>query len=106
MLGGLPLDDNALGKDAYLEVEPGEHFLGSAHTMANYETAYYEAALSDNDNLENWEEQGSKDTERRAYDRWNQLLKDYEAPPLDEAKDEELQAYIDQRKAEIPDAWY
>jgi len=106
MLGGLPLDDNALGRDAYLEVEPGEHFLGSAHTMANYETAYYEAVLSDNDNLENWEEQGAKDMARRAYDRWNQLLKDYEAPPLDEAKDEELRAYIELRKAEIPDAWY
>jgi hypothetical protein len=42
----------------------------------------------------------------RHCERWNQLLKDYEAPPLDEAKDEELQAYIAQRKAEIPDAWY
>jgi trimethylamine--corrinoid protein Co-methyltransferase len=43
---------------------------------------------------------------QRAYERWNQLLKDYEAPPLDEAKDEELQAYITKRKEEIPDAWY
>ena len=49
--------------------------------MRNYETAYYEAVLSDSNNVEQWEEDGSKDTARRAYERWNQLLKDYEAPP-------------------------
>jgi trimethylamine--corrinoid protein Co-methyltransferase len=106
MLGGLPLDDNALARDAYAEVEPAGHFLGCSHTMANYETAYYDAKLSDSENVESWEEQGSKDMARRAYDRWNQLLEEYEAPPLDEAKDEELVAYIEKRKSEIPDAWY
>ena len=106
MLGGLPLDDNALARDAYAEVEPSGHFLGCAHTMANYETAYYDAKLSDSENVESWEEQGSKDTARRAYDRWNQLLNEYEAPPLDAAIDEQLQDYIARRKEEIPDAWY
>jgi trimethylamine--corrinoid protein Co-methyltransferase len=106
MLGGLPLDDNALARDAYAEVEPAGHFLGCAHTLANYETAYYDAVLSDSENVESWEEAGSKDMAQRAYERWNQLLKDYEAPPLDEAKDEELLAYMTRRKEEIPDAWY
>ncbi len=106
MLGGLPLDDNALARDAYSEVEPAGHFLGCSHTMANYETAYYDARLSDSENVESWEEAGAKDMARRAYDRWNQILKDYEAPPLDEARDEALQAYIAHRKEEIPDAWY
>ena len=106
MLGGLPLDDNALARDAYAEVEPAGHFLGCAHTMANYETAYYDAKLSDSENVESWEEQGGKDTARRAYDRWNQLLNEYEAPPLDAAIDEQLQDYIARRKEEIPDAWY
>lgn len=106
MLAGLAMDDNALARDAYSEVEPAEHFLGCAHTMRNYETAYYEPVLSDSNNIEQWEEDGAKDTERRAYERWNQLLKDYQAPPLDQAIDEELQAYVAKRKAEIPDAWY
>jgi len=106
MLAGLPMDDNALARDAYSEVEPAGHFLGCSHTMANYETAYYEALLSDSNNVEQWEEEGSKDTAQRAYERWNQLLKEYEAPPLDAAKDEELQEYVVKRKAEIPDAWY
>ncbi|MFV2031296.1 MAG: trimethylamine methyltransferase family protein [Gammaproteobacteria bacterium] len=106
MLSGMPLDDNALARDAYSEVEPAGHFLGCSHTMSNYQTAYYEALLSDSNNVEQWEEEGAKDTARRAYERWNQLLRDYQAPPLDQAKDEELQAYVAKRKAEIPDAWY
>ena len=106
MLSGLPMDDNALARDAYSEVEPAGHFLGCSHTLANYETAYYDAALSDSNNVEQWEEEGSKDTAQMAYDRWNQLLNDYQAPPLDEAKDEALKEYVDKRKLEIPDAWY
>jgi trimethylamine--corrinoid protein Co-methyltransferase len=62
LLSGLPLDDNALARDAYAEVEPAGHFLGCAHTMANYETAFYEAALSDSESLD-----AAKDEELRAY---------------------------------------
>ena len=106
MLSGMPVDDNALARDAYHEVEPSGHFLGSAHTMANYETAYYDAVLSDSESVEQWEEMGSKDSARRAYERWNRLLREYQAPAMDVAKDEELQAFVQKRKSELPDAWY
>jgi trimethylamine--corrinoid protein Co-methyltransferase len=106
MLGGLSLDDNALARDAYAEVEPAGHFLGCAHTMANYETAYYDALLSDSNNVEQWEEEGGKDMAQRAYERWNQLIKDCPESTLDPGKDEELRAYVEHRKSVIPDAWY
>ncbi|MFT5505712.1 MAG: trimethylamine--corrinoid protein Co-methyltransferase [Gammaproteobacteria bacterium] len=106
MLSGMPMDENALARSAYAEVEPAEHFLGCSHTMANYETAYYDAKLSDSNNVEQWEEDGSLDTASSAYERWNQLLRDHQVPKLDQAKDEELCDYIKKRKAEIPDAWY
>ncbi len=106
MLSGLQIDDNALARDAYAEVEPAGHFLGCGHTMQNYQTAFYESALSDSENVESWEERGAKDMERRAYERWNQMLVEYEAPPIDEGVDEALQAYVAQRKSELPDAWY
>ena len=106
LLAGIALDDNGLGRNAYDDVEPAGHFLGSAHTMANYETAYYDAEMSNSDSFEQWQEDGSKDTERRAFERWNQMLNEYEAPPLDEAKDEELKAFIAQRKESMKDAWY
>ena len=106
LLSGMPIDDNALARDAYAEVEPAGHFLGCGHTMRNYQTAFYEPALSDSENVESWEERGAKDTQKRAFERWNQLLKDYQAPPIDPAQDEALKAFVAQRKAELPDAWY
>ncbi len=105
-LAGMTVDDNALGLDAYDDVEPGGHFLGSAHTLANYTTAFYEAKLSNSDSVEQWEEQGSKDAARRAYDRWNLLLNQYEAPPIDPGTLEALNDYVARRKAALPDAWY
>ncbi len=106
LLGGVDLDENGLGKNAYDDVEPAGHFLGSAHTMANYETAYYDAVMSDSNSFEQWTEDGEKDTERRAFEKWQQMLVEYQAPELDQARDEELQAFIAKKKEGMKDAWY
>ncbi|MEM6934231.1 MAG: trimethylamine methyltransferase family protein, partial [Pseudomonadota bacterium] len=106
MLQGLPTDENAVASSAYSDVEPAGHFLGSAHTMANYETAYYDAVMSDSESCEQWEERGEKDSIRRAYERWNDILREYEAPPLDAAIAEELQDFVDRKKSSMEDAWY
>ena len=103
---GLDTSDDAWAKDAYQEVAPGGHFLGSAHTMRNYQTAFYEPALSDSENVESWEEGGAKDMRQRAFEKWNDMLARYEKPAIDPAIEEELQAYVARRKADIPDAWY
>ncbi len=106
VLAGMSLDANALAADAYREVGVGEHFLGCAHTMANYRSAFYDAKLSDSESFEQWAEAGSEDAAVRAHRRWRALLADYEAPPLDPAVDEELRDYIKRRKTSRPDAWY
>ena len=106
LLGGLEISDNSLARDAYEEVAPGGHFLGSNHTIRNYKNAFYEPALSDNENVESWEEKGSEDMRTRAYDRWNALLDQYEPPPINEATNEALKAFITIRKSELPDTWF
>lgn len=106
LLSGMSLDENAMARSAYLEVEPAGHFLGCDHTMNNYQTAFYDATLSDSNNFEQWQEQGSKDAAQRAYERWNEILDEFKAPEIDPAKDEEIRAFIEKRKSEIPDAWY
>jgi len=106
VLRGFSTDDDALGRDAYGDVAPGGHFLGSAHTLAHYTSAFYEAALSDSNSVEQWEEQGSKDSAQRAHERWKKLLADYEPPPIDAAILEALNEFVARRKSELPDAWY
>jgi trimethylamine--corrinoid protein Co-methyltransferase len=103
---GLDVSDEALAKDAYGEVEPGGHFLGSSHTMRNYENAFYEAPLSDSESCEQWEEKGSKDAEVRANERVKTMLNEYQEPPIDAGVKEELQAFVAKRKEELPVAWY
>ena len=103
---GLETDENAFARDAYLEVEPGGHFLGSSHTMRNYKDIFYEPHLSDSENVESWEDGGAKDMRARAFEKWNDMLDNYQAPPMDEAKKEELTEFVARRKSQLPDAWY
>jgi trimethylamine--corrinoid protein Co-methyltransferase len=99
-------DDNQLAFGAFQEVGPGNHFFGSAHTLANYESAYWDSDTADNETFEKWSENGGLDAAQRANRRWKKVLAEYEPPPLDPAIDEELQAFIDRRKASMADAWY
>ena len=105
-LDGVTIDDNALAFDAFAEVGPGNHFFGCEHTMKNYETAFWDSEMADNEPFEKWEAAGSVDAATRANKLWKKKLADYEAPALDEAKDEELQDFIARRKASMTDAWY
>jgi len=106
LMRGLDLDDNAFAMSAYREVGPGKHFLGAAHTLANYETAYYEPALMDADSFEQWRDAGGKSAEEHANTRWKQMLADYEAPAIDPGVDDSLRAYIERKKAAVADAWH
>jgi len=103
---GMALDENGFALDAFREVGPGKHFLGSAHTLRNYETAFLDADLADNNSFEQWQQDGSHDLFWRATRRWQSLLAAYQPPPIDAAADEALKEYLAKRKAELPDTAY
>ena len=106
MFEGLALDTNAFAMDAYREIEHGQHFLGTAHTLSNYTTAFYESNIANNVSYEQWLEEGELNDEQRACAIWKQQLRDYQPPPMDEATDEALQDYIKRTKASRDDRWY
>jgi trimethylamine--corrinoid protein Co-methyltransferase len=103
---GLSFDDNAFALDAFREVGPGHHFLASQHTLRNYETAFYDAPLADNNSYEQWVQDGALDITRRASGRWKAMLAGYEMPPIDAERDEAVRDFIERRKAATPDASY
>lgn len=105
-LKGLSIDDNALAMDAFREVGCGNHFFGCNHTQKNYENAFYESSLADTQSFESWRNQGEQDSVVRANQKWKQMLQTYEVPPLDEAIDESLQAFMKRRKEAMPDIWH
>lgn len=101
---GIDLSENGQGMQAFQEVAPGGHFLGCAHTQANFETAFYRSTIADNNSVEQWEAEGRKDAAQRANALWKKALADYEAPPIDPGVDEALRDYIERKKASMPDA--
>jgi trimethylamine--corrinoid protein Co-methyltransferase len=100
---GMSLDGNGFALEAFREIGPGRHYLGSGHTMANYETAFHDFALADNNSFEQWSADGSRDQLSRANSRWKAQLASYEPPPLDVAIDEALQEHIARRARALPD---
>lgn len=103
---GVSLDDNQFASGAFAEVGPGNHFFGCEHTLANYENAFYESELFSTMPFEQWEEEGSLDIAQRANQKWKQMLDEYQKPELDPGVDEELRAFIQRRKNEMPDIWH
>ncbi len=105
-LDGVRVDDNTLALDSFAEVGHGKHFFGCSHTMANYETAFWDSDMADNEPFERWEEAGSVDAATRANQRWKKSLAEYEAPALDEGIDEALKDFIARQKGSMEDMWY
>jgi trimethylamine--corrinoid protein Co-methyltransferase len=104
LLAGVDLSTNGQALDAMHEVGPGKHFLGCAHTQANFENAFYRSPLADNNSYEQWEAEGSPDMTKRANALWKKQLAEYVAPPMDPAIDEQLLDYMARRKAATPDS--
>ncbi|MGY8996442.1 MAG: trimethylamine methyltransferase family protein, partial [Alphaproteobacteria bacterium] len=94
------VNDAEIGIEAMADVGPGGHFFGTQHTLDRYENAFYSPMLSDWRNYESWVEAGSPDAATRANKIWKQQLENFEAPPLDPAILEELEAFVAKRKEE------
>lgn len=102
LLGGLDMSDNGLAMESLRTVAVTEHHLGTPHTIANFRTAFHRADIFDYNSYEQWYEEGHLRADEVANRKVKKLLKEYEAPVLDESFDDALQAYMAQRKEEIP----
>ena len=75
---GVDLSENGQAMDAFHQVEPGGHYLGCAHTQANFETAFYRSSVADNNSVEQWEAEGGQDAPSPRQQLWKKMLADYE----------------------------
>ncbi len=99
-LDPVEVDEDTLAFEAMQEVGPGGHFFGAQHTQSRFKTAFHKPLLSDWRNYETWEEAGSPELPGKANRIWKELLAAYEPPPLDPARREALDAYVERRVAE------
>jgi len=105
MAAGIDMSENGQAMDAIREVGPGSHYLGCAHTQANFESAFFASNVADNNSFEQWEVEGELRNEQRANKIARSWLDAYEAPPLDPDKNEALLKFIEEKKDSMPDAF-
>lgn len=104
MVGGVDLSENGQAMEPLLNTGPGQHYLGTEHTLANFETAFWVSSTADANSFEQWESEGSNEAVARAHARWRQMLADYRPPDLDDEIDARLTAWIENRKDSFPDS--
>jgi len=63
-----------MGLDAIADVPPSSHFFGTDHTMARYQTEFYQPIVHDYANYGTWEERGRIDATARATTLWQDIL--------------------------------
>ena len=101
---GMDLSERGQAMDAFREVGPGSHFLGCAHTQANFETAFYQSTIADYNSYEQWSLEGRLTAEQRANAVWKRMLAEYQDPGIDPGADEAMLAFIAARKEVLTDA--
>ena len=106
LVNGIDLSENGQALDALRETGPGQHFLGSSHTQANFQDAFWRSSMADNKTFEQWSSEGEITSAERARKRAAEILAAYKEPPIDPAIDEALQAYVAKRMEELPDSDY
>jgi trimethylamine--corrinoid protein Co-methyltransferase len=98
---GIDLSDEGFAYDAFQEVPPGGHFLGTQHTMRNFRAAFHRAELFDYEAYEQWVINGSEETVIHANKKWKAMLAAYQAPALDPAIDARLTDFMAGRKGAL-----
>ncbi len=102
---GIDVSENGQAMEAIREVGPGGHYLGCAHTQANFKEAFWRTELLDYKPFETWEEEGARDTVALASDRVAKMLRDYQAPAIDPGIAEGLNDYVSRKKGMMADAF-
>ncbi len=100
LCAGTPAEDSDIAFEALAGVQPGGHFFGAEHTMARYQSAFYEPLVADWSNFGTWTERGARDASTRATAIWQERLRTAVPPMVDQARVAEMQAFIARRTAE------
>ena len=105
MSSSIDTSTDALAVDAICAVGPAGNFLSSPHTMARYKTAFYQPSNASGESYEAWIAEGGLDSAQRATQRRQQMMSEYVQPMLDPAVDEALIAFMNHRRAVLPDSF-
>ncbi len=98
IMEGIDTSKENLATDLVNEVGPKGNFLSTSHTMDKFKDEHWQPSLMDRHNFEAWEKDGSKTMGERVHEKSTKVLETHEPEPLDEDKQEELDAIIEEER--------
>ena len=93
-LRGFEVDEETLGLDTIREVGHDGTFLDADHTLRHFRRELWFPALLDRGFWANWVKEGAGDMHRRCVERKEQILRDHEPEPLDQATARDLDRIV------------
>jgi len=99
IMGGVPVSDCTLAREAIHRAKPGGGFLADDHTLDNWKWAQWRPELIDRMRYDRWVKKGSKDMTTRAAERAREILAEHQVPPLPEAAEKVIAQVIKKREA-------
>ncbi|MCY4209122.1 MAG: trimethylamine methyltransferase family protein [Roseovarius sp.] len=102
---GVSVDENNQAMDAIREVGPEGHYLGCAHTQANFKSAFWRSGILDYKPYETWLEEGGRDTVSQANLRMKEMLANYQQPAMDPGISEGIDEFVEEKKRSMLDAF-
>jgi len=98
---GLEVDAEHLALETIREEGPGGIFLAADHTLEHFREWVFMSPLFRSQAYPTWLKQGAAETPEVATREWKKLLESWEDPGLDDGIEEELQAFMAERKREL-----
>jgi len=98
ILRGVDINDETLALDIIDDVGPGQDFLSHDHTLKFFKKELYMPNLFDRLSGQSWVEAGSKDTETRAKEKVEKILRNYQPKSLPRQMEKEIDSIIKNAK--------
>ena len=98
LAGGIDVSAPARAVETIREIGPGGHYLGCDHTRERHEGAFWRSDVLDARTFEAWSEAGEPDAPALAHARAERLLAAHEAPAIDPAAAEAVEAFVARRR--------
>ena len=90
-------DEDRLAFELIRQVGPGGEYLTQKHTFQNFRKEIYSNLVEEKDSYANWQQKGSLSIDRRANQKWKEILKAYQEPQLPAETDKALRRYIEHK---------
>ena len=90
-------DEDRLAFELIRQVGPGGEYLTQKHTFQNFRQEIYANMLEEKSSYDNWKQKGSLPIDRRANQKWKEILKAYQEPQLPSETDKALRRYIERK---------